>query len=218
MQSFPLLYTRAAAVIARPTVCPQSAAPAGCVRNIGPDVADGGPGGGTVWGGIYRPGTWRKAASGYYVLMEGHQPQHVARLQVHPRITRWLAVPGADPEHYWRVPVLLAPLRKSPTGGQVYVSALDRVFNGTTYAAPADLNAIQQRLFCLAEGVPLADTADKRDGACCALAIDLLQLGQEGDAEFFGLMGWITEQVVQRVLIAACGVTDEVEPPEVSDV
>jgi len=208
MNPYPLIYCPQG--VARPACCP-SVGGTGLLDGKGADVASGGKGGGVCYGGPYRDGAWQRTPAGWYVLLDGHKPQHLGRAQSHPRILRWQAVPGHLPETYWRVPVVLAPLvaEKDGAAAACYVSALERVWYGDGWKAPTDLEDLHRSLLAIAEGVPLADTAAERDHKVTALAIELLELGQWVDGDLLAAAGWLTEALVERVILAACGAEPE---------
>lgn len=202
MNPYPLIYCPRG--ILRPSCCPW---PAG-VGLLDGKGADAPAGGGTCYGAAYRDGDWRKTPAGWYVLIEGHKPQHLGRAQSHPRILRWQAVPGHAPETWWRIPVLLAPMVTvdgQPDKAACYVSAIDRVWGPSGWEAPADLEPIMRSLLAIAEGVPLADTPEDRSRAVAQLAIDLAALGQWIDGDLMATAGWLTEDVMTRIIFAACG-------------
>jgi len=161
-----------------------------------------------------RPGKWVQAKAGWWLLDEGHRPQHLARMDCHPRIVRWIAVHGADREQWWRVPVFLAPLGNEERG--LWCSALDRVYDGTGYAIPDAFKSIQERLLALTAGVPFGgETPEERDAACIQLAIELLQIGQWVDGPLCAVKGWLTNSVVIRIIQAAMGSDPEQEAADV---
>jgi hypothetical protein len=207
---YPLIYCPKG--VKRPECCPWLAG-MGLLSGKGPDVAEGGEGGGFCFPGPYRDGPWLKTGAGWYVLLDGHKPQHLGRTQPHPRIVKWQAVPGHLPETLWRIPVMIAPMVKPeghPDKAACYMSALDRVWSPAGWSAPVELEPIQRQLLALAEGVPLHDSAEERDRMIAMLAIDLMSLGQWVDADLIAAAGWLTDAVVIRVVEAACGIESEV--------
>jgi hypothetical protein len=122
--------------------CPPGQSPPACCPHIGGlQLAVPGPDEqlGMVYGaGGYETGDWRRSAAGWWVRLAGHLPQHLARMQAHPRLPRWAVVEGADADHWWRVPILLAQQ------GETYGSALDRLWDGHQWAPPADLERAQR--------------------------------------------------------------------------
>jgi hypothetical protein len=71
---------------------------------------------------------------------------------------------------------------------------------------------MQRQVLAIASGVPLAETAEERDRACARLAADLLALGQWVDADLLAVLGWLSEDTMERVILAACGVASEAGP------
>lgn len=195
--------------IARPEHRDDLVGGAGLVLGAGPDVEGGGPGGGTVYGGVYEarePG-WVLTAAGWWVHLGDVVPQHLARLDVHPRITRWTIVDGAHAQHRWRVPVLLTPNEKDPGAVDAsYGSALERVLAASGWADPADLAALQARLldqvYGLARGADLRAELDN----ITDLVVKLFELGHRVTRHELVVGGWLTERVLVRTLIAAADV------------
>jgi hypothetical protein len=180
----------------RPACCPHD----GALQLIkpGPDGAMG-----RLWGASDIGVPWQQSAAGWWVRLEGHLPQHLARMDGHPRIPRWAVVEGAQEDHWWRVPILIERT------GETWGSALDRLWDGRDFGPPADLEPLQRQVLAIAAGVPLAETAEERDRACARLAADLLALGQWVDADLLALLGWLSEDMMERVILAACGVATE---------
>lgn len=186
----------------RPRCCPH----AGALDLIKP-----GPDGqlGKLWGASMLPeaGDWRQSAAGWWVLANaGHLPQHLARMDGHPRIPRWAIVEGAEADHWWRVPILIEKQ------GPAYGSALDRLWDGKGFGPPADLEPLQRQVLTITEGIPLAETAEARDIACGVLAAQLLELGQWVDGDLLACLGWLSEDMMRRVILAACGVREDAPP------
>lgn len=211
MNPYPLIYCPKG--VARPACCPWQGG-TGLLDGKG---ADAPVGGGVCYGGPFRGGAWKKTPGGWYVLLDGHQPQHLGRAQPHPRLVRWQAVPGHAPETWWRIPVMIQPLVRpdgQPDRARVYVSALDRVWGPDGWQAPSELEPIMRDLLAVSEGAPLADTAEERDLAVVRLAISLCALGQWVDGDLIATAGWLTDTVVLRIIKAAIGI-DFMEPEDV---
>jgi hypothetical protein len=182
---------------------------------IGPDTVPphGGTGEGRVWGGLYVPGEpgWVKTDAGWFVNLGTSLPQHLQRIHVHPRITRWTIVHGAQAEHRWRVPVLLTiEPSEDPDQPPTWVSALERVYRGADgWIEPGDLIDLQNRLHDVAQGVALRGRLDEEWQAITDLAIDLLALGQrisrhELAASAASPAGaWLSERMLLRTIVAA---------------
>jgi hypothetical protein len=194
---YPIWYTPAG--VAKPACCPH----AGGLPVIvpGPDGATGG----TLWGANALPaGDWRRAAPGWWVLADGHLPQHLARLDGHPRIPRWAVVEGTEVDHFWRVPILLEKVDST------WRSSLDRVWTGDGFAPPKDLEPISRQVLAITSGVPLHHDIEERNRLCAVLAVDLLALGQWVDGDLLAALGWLSEDMMERVILAACGVAERV--------
>jgi hypothetical protein len=147
--------------------CPPGQAPPACCPHLGGmQLAVPGPDGlmGMLYGaGGFEVGDWRKTAAGWWVRLCGHLPQHLARLQAHPRVPRWAVVEGAEEDHWWRVPILLSHQ------GKTFGSALDRLWDGGQWAPPADLEPLQRQVLAIVGHVPLADTPEERPADAAAM-------------------------------------------------
>lgn len=195
--------------LTRPECCPHLAA-FGLKPGHGPDVAAGGPGGGTLFGGTLEDlpdgSTWTRSPAGWYVATCGHRPQDLLRLDRHPRVVTWARIDGALPGQGWQVPVLLTPAGEADEHGYVadgYLSALDRIWDGTTYGTPQDLAALQEPLLALANGVSVGGTLEQRNAAMRELAIGLLTLGQWVDGDLLAALGWLSERLQVQAILAA---------------
>lgn len=183
--------------VAKPACCPH----AGQVRQ----TSEGGPEktGGTCWGGPFDPAgaQWIKSRAGWWLGLIGHKPQDLTRLESHPRVMRWRVIDGALDGHFWRVPVLLTPADEMPKHG--YISALDRLWNGSEWTAPQDLAALQEPLLAIVHGIPLKMDLAERDAAIRGLAIGLLTVGHWIDHEFLAMTGWLSESLILATIRAA---------------
>jgi hypothetical protein len=190
--------------MAKPACCPYTGGAKAFPGN-GPDVASGGPGGGTCYGpNGYKPddGTrWALTRAGWWLGLNGHLPQHLARMQPHPRVLSWRTVQGAQPEHEWRVPVMLTNIDEN--GEAFLVSALDRVWTGSDWRVPDEIGALQSSVSSIATGVLLADSEEERNRRFIDTAIGLLSLGHWVDADFLAAAGWLSEKMMLRVVEAA---------------
>jgi hypothetical protein len=194
---YPIWYTPPG--MGRPACCPH----VGGLQVIvpGPDEQVGG----MLWGAAALPvGDWRRAGPGWWICADGHLPQHLTRLDGHPRIPRWACVEGATPEQFWRVPILI---EKSE---DTWRSALDRVWGGDTFTVPEDLEPLSRQVLAISAGVPLHETLEERNRLCARLAVDLLALGQWVDGDLLAALGWLSEDMMERVILAACGVAERV--------
>lgn len=205
MTPYPLIYCPAG--VARPAAVCASPHQVGTLAGKGPDAhldADGKPidRGGTCHGGTLQPGLrWLKTPAGWWLgLHPQHQPQHLRRVALHPRIMRWTWVEGAEPGHRWQVPVILTTNDAGDT-----VLALDRVWRGEAdgWQAGDDLTAIAERCLAVANGVALADSEDERNAAIRTLAIDLLTLGHWANGDLLAATGWFSELVMVRIVQAS---------------
>lgn len=176
---------------------------------------------GTVYGGVAQladRAAWvRHPTDGWWLLPGGQRPQDLVRIETSPRILRWYLVQGAEPKHWWRVPVLLTPADaadpRSPDKG--YVSALDRLRHRGGWSAPEALRSAQERLLAVALGHELAATIDERNTAVLRLVADILSLGHHVTDFELDAFGWLSEALVDRVLIAASDRLDVLTANEV---
>ncbi len=191
-----------------PAHCPHPAGVA-TLPGHGPDVEDGGPGGGVTYGPPYQPGQdgWRLVPAGWYVrLPDNLRPQDCLRLEPHPRILRWHDLPG-DKGHWWRIPVLITPLL-AHSDARGYVSAVERVLAGT-WTDPGDLAGLLGDLRRLA-----ADQApeDGRQDWLTVVIERILALGYAGLTRHeMAAAGWWTETWQARVVFLACDRPDLAE-------
>lgn len=190
--------------MAKPPCCAH-AAPMRVLAGKGPDNH---PKGGNLWGSPVAQGQWKKTVAGWWILEEGHFPQHLARVETHPRIIRWMAVRGAEVGHWWRVPVFLVPAGQPDQ--HLWCTALDRIFDGAGYSIPQDFQGIQEKLLYFASGTLFGgDTPEERDLACVLLAAEILAIGQWVDPALLASKAWLTERVASDVITAALGVDPE---------
>lgn len=188
----PLAYVEPGAAI--PKWLPRGSPPFGLLAGKGPDS-----GGGNCYGGPFRDGDWKRHQSGWWLLIEGHRPQHTLKACAHPRVLKWHTVEGADREDAWQVPELIHPT------GKGWQSSLDRVWSDHGWREPSDLEGLSDRLLAISSDAPLAATAEERDKAIAMLVIDALSVGHHFDAELASMTGWITESVQARVIMAMAG-------------
>lgn len=159
---------------------------------------------GICWGGAYLPdaGEWIKTPAGWWLNINGHQPQHMTKLETHPRVMRWECIIGAQPDHFWRIPILLTRVSLGEEEG--FVSALDRIWNGMEWAAPRDLEPLQTRLLSAANGVPLGADPELRSKAMREIAMEILSVGSWVDPDFLAATGWLSERLIVDIPLAAC--------------
>ncbi len=180
----------------------------------GPDVAAGGPGGGLVYGGIYadQDTGWVRTDAGWWVNLGTTMPQHLWRPNTNPRIVRWAVIEGAQPEHRWRVPVLLTP---EPSTGddapRAYVSALERVWRGGAgWVDEPELADLADQVHAVCHGVSLNGLTGEWP-AITELALRLYQEGARVTRHEIAAGGWLSERMLLRTLIAAAD-TAQPEP------
>lgn len=203
---YPLIYTPKN--VSKPACCPHGG-PIDVLPGKGPDVVitrDGDNtvvtgGGGRMWGGGYHPESsgWKPTPAGWWLQLLDHKPQHCIRLQAHPRVRQWVSVVGALPDHTWQIPVLL-----THDQGRI-TSALDGIFDGQQFSA-GDLSHLQQQLLAVRAGVGANNYSDEElQTATLNLAIDLLAVGQWIDRDFLAVSGWLSESLMLRAILIACG-------------
>lgn len=188
--------------IAKPKHCPWLA-PAQLIPDASPDGSDG-----FYWGGApYDPRSkeyWRKTAEGWYLLIEGRDPGHLARTAV---ITGPV-VTGINELQLWMVPQLL---RWHPEAA--LISAIPEVLrvneHGTyEWAPPAHLIGIMDRLRAMmllgvSESVRVINDEEARD-----LAIDILALNYHVSIHELAIAEWMSTELVKRVIEAASGLLE----------
>jgi hypothetical protein len=165
----------------------------------------GAPPGGIVYGGVFEdcePG-WQSHPAGHWFHLAEAIPAQLIRLDTHPRLVTWREVAGAIPGHLWRVPALLEPVRDDRTGNiELFISSLDRTWNGTGWDTPLALADLQRRLlrchYSLGQGAMSLYGAE-----AVRMALDVLALGQVFDPAEAVAAGWVSEVLVVRTLCAA---------------
>lgn len=203
--------------VARPACCPPGIAAVAVHPSHAPDVAHlpedaraevAGRTWGLCYGGDPIPGQrWARTDAGWWAAVDGFTPQDVLRLERHPRVLRWRQVQGAHLDHWWSVPVILAP---AGAAGQGYVSALDRLVGPAgARIAGEDLAPLQETLLAIVNGVELGQTEAQRNDALEQLAIGLLAIGHWVDAPLLYAAGWLSESVLVRIVVAAADGDDE---------
>ncbi len=187
----------------------------------GPDVADGGCGGGRLYGAQEfvdgEPG-WSKTEAGWYLCMsDGCCPQHLIRLDTHPRIVRWKHVDGVVKGHAWRVPVLLQPDRVPEIPGRepdTYVSALDSVWTKEGWKDPDDLATIQRLLLEVALNIGKAEDFDTSERELVQVVAAVLGLGHHVSVHELERSGWLSKALLLRVLLTTLDLTPSENGPE----
>lgn len=201
----------------RPDCVPRGIQPiVGTAAGHGPDRKIGTHGepldqGGICYGGS-NPGhddkRWRKTGSGWYLLADrsNYLPQHFRR-GIEPRaVQRWQLVQGAEPDHFWAVPVVIFPDHERKT----FASALDRVWAGDDlWQEPEGWEPIASKLRAIAYDTPLHEELSERNKAITQLAVDLLKVGHWIDHDMMVAMQWMTETLQVNVIKAAMGIEAE---------
>lgn len=166
----------------------------------------GAPPGGVCYGGPIEPDEqgWKQHAGGWWFNFDGAAPMQFIKLDLHPRLTEWRTVAGADPAHLWRVPVLVTPICDEEDPDRIigFKSGLDRVWNGTGWDLPADLIELRQRLLWTFQEIA-GETLTLSSSECVDMALRLLEQGQQFDRAEIVAAGWVSEVLVVRTLCAA---------------
>ncbi len=168
---------------------------------------------------LYGPGgdlpaglAWQQSDDGWYVLLGGQRPQDLIRLNPSPRIISWHPLAGVEPGQVWRVPVLLTPM--DPANLDLgYISALDRIWRGGTWGTPEIMEAVQQQLLAVANGVDLADELEARNAAMAELAVAILAQAHHVSRVEIIARGWFSETLITAVPLLAMNRVDLVDPP-----
>jgi hypothetical protein len=189
---------------AKPACCPH-AGPVKLLNGYGPDAqVERSPkgekrtgGGGQCWGGGFVDGDpgWVKTPAGWWVRLLGHRPQDLIRLQPHPRVRRWVEVPGASPDQAWQVPVLLE------RSGRLLRSACDGIWNGKTWSA-GDLAGMQESVLAFYNGTPQGHGREDRNRRFRELAVSLLAVSHWIDIDLLVAAGWLGEGLMMRTVVA----------------
>ena len=180
--------------------------PGGIAVIAGPDGLPG-----LAVNGPYHPGEpgWERTSAGTWIHWRALVPADLLTLSPLDGIE----VPGIVPAHRWLVPRLLAPR----AGG--LVCALDRVWTAAGFVPPANLADLCEDLRQVMAPIVRAATADPAQAARLLLAArdlpahaDLaarvLALNYRCDGAELAASGWISESVILRTLLAACGGDD----------
>ncbi len=164
--------------------------------------------GGTCYGGAIEPDEgpgWTHHHDGHWFNLTGSAPALLIRLDTNPRLVRWVEVAGADPAHLWRVPVLMEPTYGEDGETPVlFTSALDRLWTGTAWDTPSEIHDLQRRLMMVCHALGTDSAALSSEDAVRA-ALDVLLQGHEFDPHEVVRSSWISEVLVVRTLVAACG-------------
>jgi hypothetical protein len=124
-----------------------------------------------------------------------------------------IEITGREPDHRWLVPRLLAPR----AGG--LVCALDRVWTPAGFVPPPHLADLCEDLCAVMSPIVRAATADPAQAARLLLderalpdhahlAARVLAINYRVNGDELAASGWITEAVILRTLLAACGGDD----------
>lgn len=199
---YPLIYCPKN--VLKPACCPH-VGHVDVLRGKGPDAVllpDGQPdlesGGGKCYGGGWQPGSWLKTRAGWYVQEGRHRPQDLIRLQPHPRVREWVTIQGAQPDHQWKIPLLLEQ------GESGWTSALDGVWDGNEYHG-GELAALQEQLLAVVRDVVQGLDTPELLAAIRDLAIKILGIAQWVDEDLLIVKGFLSEMVALRAIVGAAG-------------
>jgi hypothetical protein len=164
--------------------------------------------GGVCYGGAIEPDEihgWHQHPAGHWFNFHDSAPALLIRLDTNPRLVRWIEVAGADPAHIWRVPVLMEPVYgEDGQTPQLFKSALDRIWTGEAWNATESVQDLQRRLMMVCHALG-TDRASLSSEEAVRAALDVLRQGHEFDPLEVVKAGWISEVLVVRTLVAACG-------------
>jgi hypothetical protein len=183
------------------------------VPGMGPDVdhTPDAPGGGVIYGGggwTRGQAGWKRTTAGHWVRFAGAQPQYLVRMDLHSRIVTWRPTEGTLAGQEWLVPQLVKPVfRKGSDDPRAYVSALEQTWGAKGWQTPEDLVPLQERLVTVAQGLALPSPGYR---PMMQLVVDILKMGHHSlDFPELEANGWLTQRLVLRVFVAACGLEIE---------
>ncbi len=178
--------------VAKPEHCPHRA-PNQLLAGQGPDGL-----GGKTWGGTYSPalkGNWTKTAAGWWVDFTNKRPANLLRNVTLPGRT----VIGAEPEHYWVVPQILAPDMTCAIP-QRFANLPDGSFGWVDEPKYAEI-------ISTIRAIRLGDVKDEPTLTATALA--LLGLNYHITANELAAVGWMHTDMLFRVLFSSAGLDGE---------
>jgi hypothetical protein len=162
--------------------------------------------GGICYGGAIEPNEtdWHQDPAGHWFCYRDAVPALLIRMDINPRLLTWKEIGGAHPSHIWRVPVLIEPVHDEHGDIILMKSAIDPIWSGPGWDVPANLESLRRRLMmmCHALGTNKA-TLGSPDAV--AVALDVLREGHEFAPAEIIKAGWVSEVLVVRTLVAACG-------------
>lgn len=162
--------------------------------------------GGMCYGGAVEPEDtgWQQHPAGHWFTYEDACPALLIRLDTDPRILEWIEAGGENPAHIWRVPKLLAPIMGEDGEVDMFKSALDNVWTPSGWSLPQAMQDLQRRFLSLCYNIG-TDKILLSSPEAVAMTIDVLRLGHEFDPHEVIAAGWISEVLVVRTLLGACG-------------
>jgi len=174
-----------------------------CLDNAGPP---GAVPGGKCYGAPVEIGEegWTLHPAGHWFNLTDATPCLMIRLDIHPRLIRWVDAGGAKEGHMWRVPVLLDPVCDEKGIIVTFKTALDRMWNGSDWSIPKEIDDLRRRLLLVNHAIG-TNQADLSSAEAVKVALDLLHLGQVFDDHEVINAGWVNEVLVVRTLIAGIG-------------
>jgi hypothetical protein len=212
MSPYPLIYCPRVdgKDVAKPACCAHVVAfraKAGC----GPDGS-----GGLIYGDalpdpVVYP--WIKTPAGWWIYHADLLPQHLQRIDRHPRIQRWAWIDGVIDGHRWLIPQLLMR-----DGNGDLLLTIDRQLTAQGWQVGDDLRPLIESLMAIEAGVPLRVDQDERNAVILDLVMQILGLGSWVDRDLLIALGWFTEDLAIRVLRVAMGLAPALaEDPPTSD-
>ncbi len=186
LRLYPAFYTPPG--VDRPGHCPHIA-PNQLAPGQGPDGL-----GGKTWGGIYVPAAkdqWKQTAGGWWINFTNKRPANLMRSVTLPGRT----VSGAEPEHLWVVPQIL---NRDLTCAipQRFAILADGSYGWADEPKYADLISTMR-------AIRLGDVKD--DKTQIGVALTLLAINYHVTANELAAAGWLTDEMLFRVIVAAAG-------------
>jgi hypothetical protein len=151
---------------------------------------------------------WIPTSPGYFLHLTGSQPQQFLRMAP----AEGVAIAGIA-DHFWLVPRLLRP------AAQGLVCALPQVLTEFGFTPPVAFAGLMQRLRDLvlpalaeiqvSEREARSPSLGFDEAAAVQLAIDILAVNYHVSRVELIHLGWMTDLLTTRILLAAAGLVDD---------